>query len=203
MHRADQAGSTDHFALCCVGRARSASKAAGADWIQGARFVFLSRSLIPIRGVKRCSIKSGESTLWKAFDRVEWRWHGRCPPTWRKFLRACAVVLLDRLPKEATDWLAEADRFEQGQLSDQELTLARERALRYHDAGRTSMTEADLNGLWIVMARMWPESEQWDFEAECFIQSCIEAEIDIGLLVQLLHEHFPSAFARRPWWRFW
>lgn len=103
------------------------------------------------------------------------------------------------------NWMAEADRYEQGELSEREATAARVSACKFLDARKSDASKAELEGMLVIMSRLWPDEDRahWDNEGEEFIYKCIEAGLDYTLLIELLHEHFPSAFVRNPWWRFW
>lgn len=144
---------------------------------------------------------------WETFNQVEEGWDRQCRPNWRRFLRACAVALLDRLPPEAGAWVAAADRYEQGTLSDADLAQVREQACRFTRAREATASQAELCGLSVAMYRLFPLKEDWrrdEYDQTCnFIESGIVAGMSNALLNQLLREHFPSAFEKRPWWRFW
>ncbi len=143
---------------------------------------------------------------WEDFAQVENHWDHRCQKNWRKFLRACAVELLDRLPPEAVEWMAQADRCEASERYAGELVYLRERAWEFYRAQQPAANEAQLCALYVAMYRLLPLKEDWlqDDDQTCnFVECCLVAGMRNERLNRLLREHFPSAFERRPWWRFW
>ena len=162
----------------------------------------------PSRVIRRreCTVETPRID-WETFNRVEERWDRRCRPNWQKFLRACAVALLDRLPPEASDWVAEADRYEKGEHSEPVLTQVREQACRFCRDRESTASKAELCGLYVAKYRLHQPKADWpreEFDQTCnFIEDCIDAGISNELMNQLLWEHFPSAFEKLPWWRIW
>jgi hypothetical protein len=143
---------------------------------------------------------------WDAFDQLEERWDRRRRPNWRRFLRACAVALLDRLPPEAGQWVAEADRYEKGELSEREIAQVRDEACRFCSARRATASAAEMCGLQVAKYRLHPLKHDWvrdEYDQTCnFIIDCAQAGLSSEFLSQLVREHFPSAFEKRSWWRF-
>lgn len=111
----------------------------------------------------------------------------------RVFLRACSILLLPRLPVEAIEWVAAADEFEKGNLTEGEVTNVRVKAIRFHDARRESSPKSELSGLWAILYRLWPKHDivHWD-EAAChFLHLCEDAGLPQEQWWPLLRDAFP------------
>lgn len=113
---------------------------------------------------------------------------------WRAFIRACSLVLLPGLPREAREWLGAADEYEQGASSPDRLAEVRQRAWQFHDARRDSSPLAELSGLRAVMYRLSPKVgvERWHESAWHFLQFCDEAGLREEVWFPLLKEQFPD-----------
>ena len=113
---------------------------------------------------------------------------------WRAFMRDCAVPLLATLPQDAGDWVAAADEFEAGRLSEAALTQCRVRAWTLHDAIQNSPQRPTslLSGLQVAMYRLWPTSDDWYVEAVYFLEACREAGLKDEFLLGMLRERIAS-----------
>ena len=171
-------------------------------WTQPARWLrrkFIEPTQVDLDALSRLN--------WDALAQVEENWDRRCRKNWPKFLRACAVALLDRLPPEAAEWIAEADRFENGERSKRQWIEARQRAWQSYNARLDSATHAERCALYVALYRLLPHKADWPTEEYCetcnFIECCFVAGITNEVLSRLFREHLPSAFEPRPWWKFW
>lgn len=131
--------------------------------------------------------------LWKSFEKVAE--HVRRPgfsDQWRAFLRDCTLLLLPRLPPEASNWTTAADEFDAGRLDIDGLTAARVAAWQFHDARQRTAPPVELIGLRTVMFRLSPPDarEEWDEAASWFLQVCEEAGLLQEQLLVLLRCRF-------------
>jgi hypothetical protein len=132
-------------------------------------------------------------TPWDAIELLEE--HATVPAfvaRWRQFLASTEKLLLPQLPSEASQWLAAADSFDEGRLSNKEIEAIRVSALRFIDARRSHSTEAVLNGLHAVIWRLWPPDSlsDWYEAAWHFLQYCSDAGLAEASLLALLTDAF-------------
>ena len=111
-------------------------------------------------------------------------------------MRACGVALENRFPDPIGPWLLAADRFDHGQLDEQDLEEVRVSAWRYHDARRSEARTEELSALRVAMCSLWPSQSpsDWDITLDHFIHFCAEADLDRIIILALLKTNFPEAF---------
>ncbi len=95
-----------------------------------------------------------------------------------------------------------------GERSEAERAQVLDRACRFcREREAAAASEAEMCGLYVAKYRLHPHKADWlseEYDETCnFIDDCIGAGMDNEFLNQLIREHFPSAFEKRPWWRFW
>jgi hypothetical protein len=111
---------------------------------------------------------------------------------WRAFARACSHAV-PKLPAKARGWIAVADRYEDGRITEDQLTKVRDKAWTYLKASRAAFARSDrLPGLSMAWLRLWPDhdADHWYETAHYFLTDCEAAGLSVTIWWPLLQSSF-------------